>query len=215
MSFIKAYRLSLFALSSIVLLTAVLYSSAPEMIPSRFDINGEVAHELPKAVMAPLIPAIYFGSVLLLHLLILTSPQKFSVPNSKRPMDVILFGVGVLLGCIQFAILLNPGDQAFFNLGFTIGVAAFLIIAGNVWGKTERNFFAGIRIPWTIATEENWRATHRLAGKLMVIFGLLLILSSIFTPNMMFTVALLVGSQLIPMAYSLFYFWRFERSGST
>ncbi len=215
MNFIKAYRCSLFALLIIVALTSVLYPGAPELLPARMDISGNVVSEQPKIVMAFLMPGIFLGSILLLHLLIVTSPQKFAVPNSKRPMDIILGGVGVLLGFMQLAIFAGQGDQTFFSQCFAIGVAAFLIIAGNVWGKTERNFFAGIRLPWTIATEANWRVTHRLAGRLMVIFGLVLMLSSVLAPSLPLTIALLVASQLIPAGYSLFYFWRFERGAES
>jgi uncharacterized membrane protein len=46
-------------------------------------------------------------------------------------------------------------------------VFVMLILMGNPMGKVRRNFFIGIRTPWTLASER-WYATHRLAGKLMV-----------------------------------------------
>jgi hypothetical protein len=53
------------------------------------------------------------------------------------------------------------------------GVLALLVLIGNPMGKVRRNFFIGIRTPWTLASESVWYATHRLAARLMVASGLL------------------------------------------
>jgi len=76
----------------------------------------------------------------------------------------------------------------------------------------ERNFFLGIRTPWTISTEENWRVTHRLGGRLMVLVGFALLLLTPFYRNIIL-MALLAGSTLlIPGIYSFVYFVKSERS---
>ena len=56
----------------------------------------------------------------------------------------------------------------------------FLILIGNVLGKVKRNFYIGVRTPWTLASEKVWYATHRFAAKAFVIAGLLGVLSVIF-----------------------------------
>ena len=53
------------------------------------------------------------------------------------------------------------------------GVFILLVLIGNPMGKVRRNFFIGIRTPWTLASEAVWYATHRLAARLMVASGLL------------------------------------------
>jgi len=133
------------------------------------------------------------------------------MPNSKRAMDIIIFGSGLLMACIHLGLLISANDFAKFEQYLAFGLAMFLIVVGNVLSKTERNFFIGIRLPWTLASEENWRATHRLAGKLMVIFGLLLLGSAFFVQNVVITVVLSTSPLIIPVFYSYFYYARKEK----
>ena len=53
------------------------------------------------------------------------------------------------------------------------GLFLLLILMGNPMGKVRRNFYVGIRTPWTFASERVWYATHRMAARLMVASGVL------------------------------------------
>lgn len=53
------------------------------------------------------------------------------------------------------------------------GLFVMLVLAGNPMGKVRRNFYLGIRTPWTLSNERVWYATHRFAARLMVGSGLL------------------------------------------
>lgn len=52
------------------------------------------------------------------------------------------------------------------------GTALLFVVVGNVLGQIRPNFFVGIRVPWTLADEEVWRRTHRLAARVWVLGGL-------------------------------------------
>lgn len=66
------------------------------------------------------------------------------------------------------------------NLGYSINIGAItagavgimMIALGNYFGKLKRNWFVGIKSPWTLSSENVWNKTHRLAGKLFMIWGL-------------------------------------------
>jgi uncharacterized membrane protein len=60
-----------------------------------------------------------------------------------------------------------------------VGVGFLIAVVGNFLGKMTRNFFAGIRTPWTLASEEVWHRTHRLAGKLFVLAGLVVAVAGV------------------------------------
>jgi uncharacterized membrane protein len=49
-----------------------------------------------------------------------------------------------------------------------VGGAAFLffMVIGNFLGKVRRNFYIGVRTPWTLVDERVWYATHRFTAKL-------------------------------------------------
>jgi uncharacterized membrane protein len=85
-------------------------------------------------------------------------------------------------------------------IGTTIGVV--FVVIGNYMGKVQRNFFVGIRTPWTLANEEVWLRTHRLAGKLFVASGVVLAVSSFFGPGLLIGVAFALVASFVPVIYS-------------
>ncbi|MEJ7776688.1 MAG: SdpI family protein [Sphingomicrobium sp.] len=90
------------------------------------------------------------------------------------------------------------------------------VLIGNQLGKSRSMYLIGIRTPWTLASEEVWIKTHRLAGKLMVAGGLLLIVAAFLPLPPALVAAATVGIIAIavgvPLVYS-FLLWRRERHG--
>jgi uncharacterized membrane protein len=82
------------------------------------------------------------------------------------------------------------------------GVGLMFIVLGNYMGKVRKNFFIGIRTPWTLASDEVWSRTHRLGGKVFVLTGIFMIVN-IFVrfPGQTLVVAI-VAAALIPVIYS-------------
>ncbi len=106
-----------------------------------------------------------------------------------------------------------PIDAATFILA---GVGAMFVLIGNQLGKSRSMYLIGIRTPWTLASEEVWIKTHRLAGKLMVAGGLLLIVAAFLPlpPALVaaWTVGIIAIAVGIPLVYRLL-LWRRERHG--
>lgn len=215
MNFIKNNFLSFLALILMVITSIVLYGDLPAQLPASFDFDGTVQESRPKQLMVIMLPLIFLALIAVINVLIRFSPQKFSMPNSKRAMDIIVFGIGLLFGFIHFALLINAGNFDVFMLYLTYGIALFFIVVGNVFGKTERNFFIGIRLPWTIASSANWKATHRFAGKIMVVVGVLLLIAGRLYPQPALIIILCSLTVILPVGYSLLYFLRHEQSGQT
>ncbi len=203
---------SLFALVAMVVFSVVVFDTLPEQVPSQYGFDGEVTDTQSRLLVVSLAPLIFLFALALVNGLLRISPEKFSMPNSKRAVDVILFGLGVMIFFLHVAIIEAAGDMQRYLFFFSYGMAAFLVITGNVFGKTERNFFIGIRLPWTIASAANWKATHRLAGKLMVLFGLVLAVVNTFYVNLGLMLALSIGPLLLPVLYSPWYYFRFEKA---
>jgi len=215
MNFLKANRLSLLALFVMSGISLLLFNDLPAELPDGFNWNGEVRGYKPKALMVIISPMAFLISILVMNLMIHISPQKYSMSNSKRPMDIFLFGVGILMCFVHYSVLVGEGDIDFVLHYMSYGFACFLLIVGNIFGKIERNFFIGLRLPWTIASVENWRATHRFAGKLMVVGGATLLISNSVIPNIFLTALLTMGPVLIPILYSFLYYQRNERNGES
>jgi uncharacterized membrane protein len=78
-------------------------------------------------------------------------------------------------------------------------------LIGNVMGKVRRNFWLGVRTPWTLANERVWYATHRLAGKTMVAGGLVTLVAALSALPGVVAVVALIGAALVPVGFSLVY----------
>ncbi|CAN5253030.1 hypothetical protein BH11BAC6_BH11BAC6_05780 [soil metagenome] len=88
-------------------------------------------------------------------------------------------------------------------------ISLFFAYMGNVMISLKPNYFAGIRVPWTLESPDNWRATHRMAGKLWFICGIVLTMLTLVLPTttafivFMVCVGILV---IVPIGYSYNYF---------
>jgi uncharacterized membrane protein len=85
------------------------------------------------------------------------------------------------------------------------GVGLLLAFIGNYFPNLKPNYFAGLRLPWTLENEDNWRKTHRLAGKIFFAGGLLLAVTCLFTPPVVSIIIFFTGTitmVVIPCVYS-------------
>jgi uncharacterized membrane protein len=91
--------------------------------------------------------------------------------------------------------------------------ALFLLLTllGAVLGKVKRNFFIGVRTPWTLASERVWDATHRFAAKVFVIAGLVGLASLTITARPLAGLLIIVTAALASIVYSLVYYKQLER----
>jgi len=189
-----------------------VYASLPQSVPVHFGINGTVDRYGSKSEFL-VGPSILIGVSALVYLLLKFLP-------SIDPKRQVKYGEGTFqklaLGMVIFLAALNIGIvYATVHRGFQIDKLIFPIIGllfaflGNVMNSIKPNYFAGIKTPWTLESEDNWRATHRLAGKIWFIGGILLAIVTFFLPpatgTIFFTSGILVMA-LIPVIYSFVYF---------
>jgi len=80
---------------------------------------------------------------------------------------------------------------------------------GNYMPKTKMNSTMGIKVPWAYSSEENWTATHRFAGKVWVIGGLLMLLGVVLPESA--SVVLMFAAIVVLCVLPLWYSWRFYR----
>ena len=81
-------------------------------------------------------------------------------------------------------------------------------------GKVRKNFYIGIRVPWTLASDRVWNDTHRLAAWVMVAAGVIGFLLVIAGASPIVAIGLLIGSMLIPVVYSFIHYKSLERRGA-
>ena len=208
-------------LASVLILIAIpfgyacyLYPGLPEQIPVHFNINGEAdnwsskeAIFLSPAIMAVVSLVVYF----MLTNIGKIDPKRYFKGEDDAFRRFSLFLV-LFLTLLSLAILYGTAHfkGTFKNLILPI-VSLGLMGMGYFLPKLKQNYFAGFRLPWALEDEDNWNATHRLAGTLFVWGGLLQFIGTILLEPKTatyFFLGLVLLMALIPTGYS---FWMFKK----
>jgi uncharacterized membrane protein len=90
----------------------------------------------------------------------------------------------------------------------------FFALMGNVLGRIRRNFYMGVRVPWTLASERVWNDTHRLAAWLMVAGGLTGFVMLMAGLPVAAALAVLGVVLVVPVVYSFVHYKQLERRGA-
>lgn len=188
-----------------LLYLAFIWQQLPPTVPTHFGPSGQADRYSSKEGLA----TGYIVGMLLLYGLLRAlpglDPTRRLTPAVYGPIRLTMTLFLVLLATtILYIIHTQQTGAAVMNL---ILSSVFLLFAGigNVMLNVPRNYLVGIRTPWTLNSEANWRKTHRFAGKLWVAGGLLALLINFFVPASL-KIGLAVGVPvvlaIIPIAYS-------------
>jgi len=194
--------------------TAIAYPWLPESVATHWNARGEVDGYSPRWTLFLVSPGIMLGLTLLFAVLPWLSPRRFDVRSFEPTYLFVLVLLVTLMAYVHALILWNAVRGGIDTVPVMLGgVSLFLIAIGNVLGKVRRNFYIGIRTPWTLASERVWYATHRLGAKAFVIGGVIGLVIA-FTGLPLWTwVAVIVASAALPLVYSLVLYKRLEKSG--
>jgi uncharacterized membrane protein len=201
--------MKLFVLATVVaalLASAISYDRLPSEIPIHWNSSGEVDDTMAKPWGPFFLPLMMLGAAALFLVLPRISPRGWDIDGKGRGfraivMSTLLFLLALHLGTLAFAL----GYPVSIPILVTMLAGLLFIILGNYLGKVQRNFFIGIRTPWTLADEDVWFRTHRIAGRLFVIAGIFILVAVPFAGER-FAAALVVAgaltAALIPAIYS-------------
>jgi uncharacterized membrane protein len=211
----KYYLGSAAVIAATLVGTLVAYPSLPSIVPIHWDAQGHVNGWGPKWSLFAYGPGLMTCIVLMFSALPWLSPKKFEVDSFRATSLYIMIVIVAMLAYGQILILVTAlGVVLDVSRALEGGVCLLIALLGNVMGKVRRNFYVGIRTPWTIANEQVWNATHRLAAKTFFAGGLLgLIAVILHAPFWLPMVAILVAA-LVPVIYSLLFYKQLERRGA-
>lgn len=194
--------------------TLALYSQLPARIPTHWNAQGEIDSYGPRYF-------VFWNTVFMVVVMLLwtvlpsLSPQRFTVDTFSATYWHICLIVVAMLGYIQCVLVWGAYSPAMsMNRALFGGLAVFIGLLGNVMGKVRRNFWIGIRTPWTLASEKVWYSTHRFAGKTMVLGAILSLAGVAAGLPISVCLTLVIAGVLVPAVYSLFVYKRLERNGS-
>jgi uncharacterized membrane protein len=194
--------------------TMLLYSQLSEPVATHWNASGVVDGYSPRWTLFFGIPGLMLGMIALFHALPWLSPRRFEVGSFAPTSSYLMVLVVGFLAYIHFVILWKGIGRELDISRAVLGAISLLILAtGNVLGKLRRNFFIGIRTPWTLASERVWYGTHRLAAKAFVAAGLVGLVLAYAHVSLWAWLAVLAVAILVPLVYSLTLYKRLERTG--
>ncbi|MCR4804503.1 MAG: DUF1648 domain-containing protein [Clostridia bacterium] len=185
-----------------ILAGLILYDKLPEQIATHFGMNGEPDGWSSKTFTVFALPAFMAGINLLAHFALRTDPKRQNMNPVLR--SIALWTVPVIAVLMSAFILAGAlGYSSRIELILPVLMGLLFIIIGNYLPKTKQSYTMGIRLPWTLASEENWNRTHRLAGFLWVAGGILMILLTLLKLwNPLFLIVLITLMVVAPAIYS-------------
>jgi len=190
---------------------ALLYRRLPDPVPVHWDAHGHVNGYMPKPWGALVMPLVTLGVSLLLLVLPRLSPRGFRVDRFQATFDLIQTSiVGFLFFATLLVLLAGAGFGVSVARAVPLGVGVLLVVLGNVLGKVTKNFFVGIRTPWTLASDEVWLRTHRFGGRVFVLAGLAIAVAGLAEGGATPILVAALAAVLLPTVYSYVIYRRLE-----
>lgn len=184
------------------LVNLLFYKKMPETLPTHWGFNNKIdgySSKFTTLITTPLL------------LIFLNIFSCFMLDNDPKNKDKNNFVITIGKATIPLVMLITFVISVFYGLGkkinvmviISIFVGFLLILIGNYLPKTKRNYTVGIKLPWTLNSDENWNKTHRLAGYFFILGGIFFLLTPfIGNEYLIFLTFMIIG--IIPAIYSFY-----------
>ncbi len=189
-----------------ILAGLILWGELPDKIATHFNFAGEADGWSGKPFAVFALPLI----LLAVHLVCVFALRLD--PRSENVSDKIL---SLVFWICPATSVFASGTVYLYAMGTAVNISYFgmlfaaliFIFVGNYLPKCRQNYTVGIKLPWTLADEENWDRTHRFAGRLWIAAGLLLVVLHLMDMVRAWSFMTLVSAMvLLPTAYSVLFY---------
>ncbi len=194
-------------LTSVVILLPIvagiiLWNKLPDSVPVHFGPSGE-ADDFASRGVAVFVMPLFLVAIHWLCMLATAADPKHKNINAK------LLGLALWI-CPLISLLVN-GVVYTTALGYAINVTMVMglffgclfVVIGNYMPKCRQSYTLGIKLPWTLSDEDNWNRTHRFAGRLWTVGGLVMIVTAFFGEVLAYAmVGIILVMVIIPTIYS-------------
>lgn len=184
-----------------ILFGALMYNKLPEQIPTHWNFNGEIDDYSSKATTVFILPIFMLVLNIITNVTLNNDPKK---RNMAKP--IVLLGKWtvpiVTVFCVSISLLTAMGIEIPIEKIVPVFVGILFICVGNYLPKCKQNYSAGIKLPWTLNSEENWNKTHRLAGYVWMMGGVIMLFLTVTGWSQYAFFVLMMVLVLIPSVYS-------------
>ena len=197
---------------SVLALGLILEPQFPEQMASHWGSNGAVNGYSSHFVGIWLIPLMLVGLNGLFLLIPNIDPLKKNISKFRNVYNGFVIVFSVFMVYVQVLTLIwNTGNHFNMTTYMLPALGLFIFYAGFLIGNARRNYFIGIRTPWTLQDERVWDETHKLGAKIFKASGILTLVG-IFFPNLIlwFMIVPLLGGSLFTIVYSYVLYRRYH-----
>ena len=196
----------------------IAYPRLPNPVPTHWNAAGQ-----PNGYSSPLVGAFLFPLIMLgIYMMFIVLPKiDPRGRNYERFGETYVFLRNLIVlylafvdGMSLFAIF-QPG-HTLNSAWMMVGIGFLFAAMGNYMPRVRPNWFVGIRTPWTLSSDEVWRATHRLGGQVMFVGGIAIVVVGILLPSLGLATVMAAAAALalIPTVYSYLLYRRLPHGGS-
>ena len=203
---IKRYKWTLFAASLMILCPIIVgiifWDQLPDMIPTHFGSDNQVNGWTSKPVAVFGMPLFLLAMEFFCAFMVGADPKRKNI--NQKLMRAILWMIPILsvvTNLISYAIALGMSVDTGMVVNILLGI--MFVIMGNYMHKIKQNYSVGIKLPWTLNSEENWNRTHRVASWLFIMGGAIFVING-FLQSKWVLFAFLACVFLIPAVYSFY-----------
>jgi uncharacterized membrane protein len=185
---------------------AILWNQLPAEMPSHWNINDQVDGTMPRIWGVLLMPLVSLGMFVLFLVVPNVDPLKANVAKFRETFNLfIVFIVAFMLYIHALTLAWSLGYTNFKMSAAMLPMMGLLFIfIGYMLRKAKRNFFIGIRTPWTLSSDVVWDKTHQLGSVLFMLSGALALLGGFSGGMSAFWLMFvpLIGSTIFLVIYS-------------
>ncbi|HSL28668.1 MAG TPA: SdpI family protein [Anaerolineales bacterium] len=209
--------LVLLMITAATLAGLLLWNRLPDPMASHWNVHDQVDGYTSRFTGVFMLPLITFGMFLLFRVIPAIDPLKANIAQFREMFNLfIVFIVAFMIYLYGLTLAWNLGYTGFRMSGAMLpAIGLLFIFIGVMMRQAKRNFFIGIRTPWTLSSDAVWNETHRLGAVLFIISGALAFFGGFFGGATAFWLlfAPIIGTTLFLLVYSYLLYQREMRVG--
>lgn len=198
--------LVLILIAAAVIAGALLWGQLPEQMASHWNVNNEVDGYMPKFWGVFMMPLVTLGMLALFLVLPNIDPLKANIAQFRGAFNLFIVLITVFMLYIHGLTLVWNMGYRNFEMGAAMMpfMGLLFIFIGYLLRQAKRNFFIGIRTPWTLSSDTVWEKTHQLGSVLFMVSGVLAFIGGFVNGPTAFWLLFvpLMGSTLFLVVYS-------------
>ena len=184
----------------------IMWDKLPTEMATHFDRNGEADGWSSKSFAIIGLPLFLLMVHWLCVAITAADPKKQNITNKMVTLISWICPTVSIFGCGATYLYAFDNSINTTKMGLLLLGCIFLVI-GNYMPKMKQNYSLGLKVPWTLHSEENWNRTHRMGGYVFMISGIVMFIAAFSELFWLIVVALAV-SAFLPMIYSFILYKR-------